>query len=178
MHSTTLPFTLQLPTDLPFAFSVQALAPTLHALRDQRDPRGVRYPLAPLLALAVCAKLAGHSRLEALADWARLRAPDLGRLFGLNRPTMPHPSTWSRIFGAAVDVPAFEQLLGTFFQATQHTAEVPARGSIVLAVDGKTVRGTIPAGQTSGVHLVAAYLPTAGVVLAQLASPRRKTRLW
>lgn len=51
----------------------------------------------------------------------------------------------------------------------QHTAEVPARGSIILAVDGKTLRGTIPAGQTKGVHMVAAYLPEQGIVLAQLA---------
>jgi hypothetical protein len=35
-------------------------------------------------------------------------------------------------------------------------------------VDGKTLRGTIPLGQTRGVHLVAAYLPEQGVVLAQL----------
>ncbi len=177
MHSTTLPFGLQLPADLPFAFSVHALAAALTQLVDQRDPRGVRYPLAPLLALAVCAKLAGHSRLEALADWARLRAADLSRLFGLQRTTMPHPSTWSRILGSAVDVPAFEQVLGAFFQATQHTAEVPARGSIVLAVDGKTLRGTIPAGHTAGIHLVAAYLPTVGLVLAQLAVDQKENEI-
>ena len=67
MHSTTLPFRLQLPVDLPFAFSVQALAQALEKVADQRDPRGVRYPLAPLRALAVCAKLAGSRRLESLA---------------------------------------------------------------------------------------------------------------
>ena len=49
------------------------------------------------------------------------------------------------------------------------TAEIPACGSIVLAVDGRTLRGTIPSEQTRGLHLVAAYLPTTGVVLAQVA---------
>ena len=120
----------------------------------------------PLLALAVVAKLAGHSRLEAVADWARLRAAELARLFGLTRSTMPHPSTWSRLLGQAVDPVAFEQALTTFFQTPPPDA--PPRGSIILVVDGKTLRGTIPAGQTRGTHLVAAYLPEQGVVLAQL----------
>jgi predicted transposase YbfD/YdcC len=169
MHSTTIPFAVQLPDDVPFVFSVQALAERLVAVTDKRKARGLRYPLAVLLTIAVLAKLSGHSRLEPLADWARLRAAELARLFGLKRATMPHQSTWSRVLGQAVDVDQLEQVLGQFFRAQQQTAEVPERGSIVLAVDGKAVRGTIVAGQTRGVHLVAAYLPTAGVVLAQLA---------
>ncbi|GHO68791.1 hypothetical protein KSC_076830 [Ktedonobacter sp. SOSP1-52] len=35
-------------------------------------------------------------------------------------------------------------------------------------MDGKTLRGTIPLGSTQGVHLLAAYLPKEGVVLAQV----------
>lgn len=169
MHSTTLPGVLQLPADVPFAFSLDTLFHRLQALVDLRDPRGVRYPLAPLLTLAICAKLAGASRVEALADWARLRAPELTQLFGLARPTMPHARTWGRIFAQAVDPSAFDRLTGDFFQELLHTAEVPTRGSVILAVDGKTLRGTIPLGATRGVHLVAAYLPLTGVVVAQLA---------
>jgi predicted transposase YbfD/YdcC len=177
MHSSTLPFCLQLPAEIPFAFDIQALTASLATLPDLRDPRGVRYPLAPMLALAVCAKLAGHSRLEALADWARLRAATLAALFNLKRPTMPHASTWSRLFGQAVDVSALEQHLGHFFQHIQQTSEVPSRSSIILAIDGKTLRGTIALGQTTGVHLVAAYLPQVGVVLAQLAVERKENEI-
>jgi hypothetical protein len=85
------------------------------------------------------------------------------------------------IFGHAVDVDALEQRLSTFFQHQQQTLEVPPRGSIILAVDGKTftqrVRGTIPTGQTSGVHLVAAYLPDVSVVLAQLAVNHKENEI-
>ena len=167
MNSTILPACFQLPTDVPFAFSLQALAVHLQTVPDRRKRRGRRYPLPPLLTLAVVAKLAGHSRLEALADWAKLRAADLARLFGLTRPTMPHHSTWSRILGQAVDPVALEQALTTFFQDPA-TGDAPPRGSLILVVDGKTLRGTIPLGHTQGVHLVAAYLPEQGVVLAQL----------
>src|SRR3712207_6478779 len=167
MHSTILPFALPLPNDLPFAFSLHALAAHLQAVPDRRQRRGRRYPLPPLLTLAVLAKLAGHSRLEALAEWAKLRATDLARLFGLKHATMPHQSTWSRILGHAVDPAALEAALRTFFQ--EHAPPAATRGSLIVAVDGKTLRGTIPAGQTRGVHLVAAYLPAHGVVLTQLA---------
>jgi predicted transposase YbfD/YdcC len=169
MYSTTLPGAFHLPRDVPFAFSLDALFQRLQTLVDHRDPRGVRYPLAPLLTLAVCAKLAGASRVEAVADWARFRAPELAQLFGLTRPTMPHARTWGRIFARAVDPVAFDYLTGAFFQELLQVVELPARGSIILAVDGKTLRGTIPLGATQGVHVVAAYLPCTGVVVAQRA---------
>ena len=169
MYSTTIPFSIDLPAAVPFAFSLQDLAARLATLLDHRDPRGVRYPRAAMLTIAILAKLAGYQRVEALADWARLRAADLVPLFGLTRPTMPHARTWGRRCAQAVDPVALDAVLGQFFQERQPNAEVPERGSIVLAVDGKTLRGTIPRGQTQGVHVVAAYLPDSGVVLAQLA---------
>jgi predicted transposase YbfD/YdcC len=171
-----VPCPFQLPADVPFAFSLQALAAHLQTVPDQRKRRGRRYPLPPLLTLAVVAKLAGHSRLEALADGAKLRAADLARLFGLQRSTMPHQSTWSRILGQAVDPEALEEALRTFFQPVP-AGEALARGSIILVVDGKTLRGTIPLGQTQGVHLVAAYLPEQGVVLAQLEVDRKANEI-
>jgi predicted transposase YbfD/YdcC len=177
MDSTTIPFTIQLPTDMSFAFSLQALVERLQTLTDKRKPRGVRYPLDVLLLVAVLAKLSGHSRLEAMADWARIRAAELAPFLGLKRPTMPHQSTWSRVFGQAIDVTELELVLGQFFQEQQATSEVPARGSIILAVDGKTLRGTIPTGHTRGVHLVAAYLPEQGVVLAQVAVDRKENEI-
>ena len=51
-------------------------------------------------------------------------------------------------------VQALEHLL----QQSLHPSnpEVPNRAQIALALDGKTLRGTIPLGHTQGVHLVAA----------------------
>jgi len=40
--------------------------------------------------------------------------------------------------------------------------------SILITIDGKTLKGTIPKGKTRGVHLLAAYLPGEGVVLLQI----------
>ncbi|MCL6430206.1 MAG: ISAs1 family transposase, partial [Anaerolineae bacterium] len=41
--------------------------------------------------------------------------------------------------------------------------------SIVIAMDGKTLRGTVPLGQTQGVHLLAAFVPHERLVLMQVA---------
>lgn len=174
MHSTTLPFAVPLPPDMPFAFSLQALATHLQSVPDRRKPRGLRYPLPVLLSLAVLAKLAGQTRLEPIAHWAQLRAADLAALFGLARPHMPHQSTWSRVLGQAVAPADVEQALSSFFQSLPEPAE---RAGAILAVDGKTLRGTIPAGQTRGIHLVAAYLPERGVVLAQLAVDHKENEI-
>ncbi len=49
---------------------------------------------------------------------------------------------------------------------------------MALAVDGKTLRGTIPLRASQGVHLLAAYLPEQGVVLAAVASGWACQRDW
>ena len=80
---------------------------------------------------------------------------------------MPHYSTWSRVLGHGVEPQEVEEIIGTFFAQTL-TIPGDKRGVIQLSIDGKTLRGTIPLGQTEGVHLLAVYHPQQGVVLAQM----------
>lgn len=175
MDSTTFTSLAQwTATPEPFAFLLDDLLPYLHAVPDPRDPRGCRYPLPPLLALAIVAKLANHADLTALAHWARLRAPELTAWLGLPRRTMPHPTTWTRLF-AALDVAALERQMAAFF--TQQTTRTAPQRGLQLTLDGKTLRGTIPMGSTQGVHLVAAYLPQVGCVLAELAVSSKANEL-
>jgi hypothetical protein len=119
-----------------------------------------------LLLIAILAKLTGQDHVRAIAEWAALRAEEFTWMFHFARITMPHPVTWSRVLGTAVDVVALEHLVRESLYSPG--AEVPDRASIALALDGKTLRGTIPLGHTQGVHLLAAYLPAEGVVLMQL----------
>ncbi len=183
MKCTMTALDVQLP-DEPFAFSLQALVETLHSIPDLRHPRGVRYPLPVALTVAVLAKLAGHSRLRAIAEWAGLRSPQLCSLLGIARGTLPHPTTWSRIFGMALDPNTLDQVVGQFFQelcAQPIRKKRKRRAGLVISMDGsmdgKTLRGTIPLGSTRGVHLVAAYLPKKGVVLAQLEVEEKANEL-
>lgn len=177
MQYSTIDFQVEIPQpDQPFLFSADSLYAQLQHLEDQRKCRGRLYELAPILLIALLAKLMGQNQLGAVAHWAQLRAAQLGSLLGLKRTSMPHKTTWSRILGGAVDVKALEQLIGRFFNQ-QLAPAVAQRGSLVLNIDGKTLRGTIPHGQTRGVHLMAAYLPQQGIVLMQVAVDSKENEI-
>jgi hypothetical protein len=67
------------------------------------------------------------------------------------------------LLGRVIDIEAFEQVVRDFFASQPNAGQ-----SLVIALDGKTLRGTIAAGQTRGQHLLAAYLPAEGWVLLQV----------
>ena len=166
MKETTLSTSLDLPNDA-LLFDLDALYACLQTIPDHRARRGIRYPLATLLMIGVLAKLAGQDSSRAMAHWAKLRTHELSELFHLKHERMPHYSTWSRILGQGVEPNEVEPIVGRFFAQTSRPAQ-DKRGSLQLAMDGKTLRGTIPLGETEGVHLLALYLPQQGVVLAQM----------
>ncbi len=166
MNDTTLLSHLSLP-EKALMFDLEALYACLQTIPDRRDRRGLQYPFASLLLIGLLAKLAGQDSCRGMAHWAKLRSRELSQLFHLKREKMPHYSTWSRVLGHGVEPSDVEHVLGQFFVIAAREAE-PQRGSIQLALDGKTLRGTIPLGETRGVHLLAAYLPKQGVVLAQM----------
>ena len=125
-----------------------------------------------LLMIGVLAKWAGQESSRGMAHWAKLRRPELSQLFHLKRESMPHSSTWSRVLGHGVEPHEGEERVGQF--VAQALRRAPGkRGSIQLALDGKTMRGTIPVGGTAGVHLLAVYQPQPGVVLAQMNGQKK-----
>jgi predicted transposase YbfD/YdcC len=175
MNDTTLLAHLSLPQKA-LAFDLEALYARLGTIPDHRKKRGVRYPLASLLMIAVLAKLAGQDSSRGMSHWATLRRQELRQLLQLKRERMPHSSTWSRVLGHGVDPEEVERVVGQFFAQATRTSH-RKRGSIQLAIDGKTLRGTIPLGETQGVHLLAVYQPDAGVVLAQMNVKQRGSEI-
>lgn len=80
---------------------------------------------------------------------------------------MPHPVTWSRILGDNIDPLQLEVVVDEFFRK-QLGQQIPARGSLVVAIDGKALRGSIAAGCTRGLYMMAAFLPEYGIVIGQV----------
>jgi len=175
MYSTILPFSFALPTD-DLLFDVADLYREMQALTDQRKRRGLRYPLALILTIAVLAKVAGQNRVQDIAEWASWRTSELCELFGFARATLPHSTSWSRILGNAVQPADVDAAVSRFLRREEEPI-IPERASIVVALDGKTLRGTIPRGSTRGLHLLAAYRPQDGVVLAQVAVSQKENEL-
>src|ERR1051325_1132243 len=149
--------------DEAFFFDIGSLYEHLEKLSDGRDPRGVRYPLAVALVFIILAKLAGEQEPRGIAQWIELRKDLLKPALGFDRDTTPAAITDSRILGRAVDVAELQQTVSRFLRASPQ-----ANQAVEINLDGKALRGTIPVGQTQGVHLLAAYLPDAGVVLMQM----------
>ena len=160
---TPLAFEIDLGPD-GFIFEVGSLFEALLPLHDQRDARGLRYALVTVLVFVVLAKLAGEDGLRGIAQWVAERKDRLAEFLNLAKPQAPHYTTYGRVLAQAVDVNEFEQVVGHFFASL-----LQAGHPVEVALDGKTLRGTIPLGQTRGVHLLAAYLPREGVVLMQVA---------
>lgn len=140
-----------------------SLYAALCELHDKRDARGLRYALVTVLVFVVLAKLGGQDHLRGIAQWVRLRKERLAQALGLVKVQAPHATTYSRVLRNAVDVEEYERVAQAFF-----TGQPGAGQSVFVCIDGKTLRGTIPAGQSKGVHLLAAYLPEEGWVMMQM----------
>lgn len=143
---------------------VHSLYAQFLGLVDRRGRRGRRYELALILVAIVLAKLGGEDKPSGIADWVRARKALFIETFALKRPTMPGHNTYRRVLQRGVELEDLERGIGAYVQAWP---EVGAATRITL--DGKTLRGTIALGESRGLHLLAAYLPGAGVVLVQVA---------
>jgi DDE_Tnp_1-associated len=138
------------------------LLPVLAAIPDPRARRGVRHRLAVILGLAVCAVLAGARSFTAIAEWAADADQWTRDALGVTGVT-PCESTFRRTL-QQLDADALDEAAGSWAQ--QRTAPAPGRRRMI-AVDGKTLRGSGTAGGP-GRHLLAALDHAHGVVLGQV----------
>ena len=122
----------------------------LNVLADTRKRRGVRHKLGAVLGLAACAVLAGARSFVAIADWAADADHATLAQFGV-WDAVPCESTFRRVL-QGLDAQALDDHLGEWAQA--RTAA--ATGRRIVAVDGKTLRGS---GRRDGPgrHLLAAF---------------------
>ncbi|MCM4085231.1 ISAs1 family transposase, partial [Paractinoplanes hotanensis] len=142
----------------------------LHALTavpDPRSPRGLRYPLAGLLTVAVYAVAAGASSVAAITDWLD-DLDDIARArLGFVRGVPAMTTMWRLLIRLDADLLA--TILASWLRTRAGSADRPRRPRYrqVIAVDGKTVRGARRADGRQ-VHLLSALDTSTGVVLAQV----------
>lgn len=144
-------------------FDLADLSAHLSQLTDPRDRRGKIYPLGMVLTLIILAKLAGEDKPSGITEWIRLRRDAFVSIFGCKHNRMPCLNIIRGILQEVVSLTELENLFGDYLYRTYGGQQ-----SQLIAIDGKTMRGTIPKGSTQGVHLLAAYLPEEGIVLKQV----------
>ena len=139
----------------------------LAVVPDPRDRRGVRHTVVSVLALAAAAVAAGARSLTAIGEWAAdapqrvLAALGVRRCRRRDRHVAPDEATIRRVLGQ-VDGDAVDTAIASWVIATTPSGTPP-----VIAVDGKSVRGTFARTGGAGVHLLSALTHQHGTVLGQ-----------
>jgi predicted transposase YbfD/YdcC len=156
------------------AIDVVGLWGRLEELSDARGARGKRYALALVLLLVVLAKLAGEDRPSGIADWVRHRRARLEaalrRAVGAELPHAPHHNTFRRVLAHAVGPGELDGAVGAYLGT--RAGEAP-----LVAIDGKTLKGTANEPVASAAHILAAYVPQTGIVLAQEPTGARENEI-
>jgi predicted transposase YbfD/YdcC len=168
------------PTDVPSPAVVTEgdqhdLFVALVAVPDPRDPRGRRYPLVSVLAVAVCAVLAGACTFTAITDWVRDQDRSVWGRLGFTDRVPAATTVWRLLI--RVDADALSQVLARWLRV--RTAPVVVAGRrwrLVIAVDGKVERGARLADGRQ-VHLLSAYDTSTGIVLAQVQIPAKSNEI-
>jgi predicted transposase YbfD/YdcC len=150
-------------TSLPVpAARSQYLLDLLAQVPDPRKKRGRRYRLDGLLAVGISAVIAGSKSFAAIGQWAADAGPEVLAVLGAARGPADE-STFRRVF-ALVSADVLDRVLGAWLW----TRAVQAGGRLVIAIDGKTVRGAKNKNGKAP-HLVAALAHGIGAVLGQVA---------
>jgi predicted transposase YbfD/YdcC len=148
-------------SSIPAAGS-QYLLDLLAQIPDPRKKRGRRHCLVGLLAVGIAAVVAGSRSFAAIGQWAADAGTDVLATLGAARGAAEE-STFRRAF-TAVDADKLDSVLGAWLWT--RTSEVTGR--LVIAIDGKTIRGARDK-DTKAPHLVAALAHGIGAVLGQVA---------
>jgi predicted transposase YbfD/YdcC len=153
---------LMTSSPIPGAARTRYLLDLLSQVPDPRKRRGRRHPLAGLLAVGIAAVIAGSRSFAAVGQWAADAGPDVLDVLGAVRGPADE-STYRRAF-ALVSADVLDRVLGAWL----YTRAVRAGGRLVIAVDGKAVRGA-KGKDGKAPHLVAALAHGIGAVLGQVA---------
>jgi predicted transposase YbfD/YdcC len=125
----------------------------------------IRYPLAAILTLAVCALLANHRSVLAIAEWGTRQDADHLRTLGFADGQTPCQSTLQRLF-CKLDGALLGHVLTACFAPV---AGSPGGDTVPqgVAIDGKAQRGRLRFPTDGGpVHALSAFCHEAGIVLA------------
>lgn len=154
------------------SLSLEELKEMLGRVTDTRKAQGKRYPIHYLLGSILLAKLSGQQKPSGITDWIKARRAELAQLWQSKWATAPSLNTIRRTLGDIISATELHQQFRLFLRQ-----EYGGQQSVLVVIDGKTLRGTIPKGKTKGLHLIAAYLPAEGIVLAQMPVEKKENEL-
>jgi len=142
----------------------------LSSIVDPRKRRGVRHQVQSIVAITVCATLAGSKSFVAIAQWASEQSSETLKRLGSKRGKPPSERTFRRVL-QSIDVEEVDRKTGPWVM--QQQVSLAGKG---LAVDGKTLRGSRD-GDKKAVHLLSAVVHESGTVVAQVPVDRKTNEI-
>ncbi len=143
----------------------------LRAFSGLVDPRRVhlrRYELSDLILLAITGVLAGCESWDEIADYGKARKSWFQDRLGRFPHGMPSHDTIGRVF-RLLDSTAFAQAFARWVDS------VLGQVLGVIAIDGKTSRGSRDGAEVDPIHTVSAFAADYGLTLAHVAVESGKT---
>lgn len=153
-------------------FDIGSLYEHLLQIEDTRKARGKRHQLITLLVLMLLAKLGGEDTPSGIAEWIANRKTIWVESKIMSDPKTASHMTYRRILQKIISAEGFEEIVQKYHRSRLETGQ-----ELMICVDGKTVRGTIPYGSIRGVHLLAVYVPGQGLVLAQAEVDKKENEI-
>jgi hypothetical protein len=129
-------------------------------LKDRRVARTRRHLLQDIVLIAIAAILSGASSWDEIERYGKAKKSWLKSFLALPHGIRSH-DTFNRVF-QALDPAELEK---SFLGWVRATARLTA--GEVVAIDGKSLRGTVGAAGKPIVHMVSAWASTNNLVLAQ-----------
>ena len=153
-------------------YDLNSLFAFLLCVKDTRKANGKLYPLEVLLVLMLLAKLANEDKPSGIAEWVANRVEQLMEMKLLPRGTAPCHMTYRRVLQDIISSEELEQLIDEY-----HQKQLKDGAEVLFTLDGKTLKGTIPGGETRGTHLLSIYVPDQGLVLVEAAVDRKENEI-
>lgn len=154
--------------------NVEAIGSYFESLSDPRHTRNRKHLLIDIVVIAVCGMICGCDGPTAIHRWAANRRDWLGQFLALPNG-IPSRDCIRRLL-MALQPQAFQKCFQDWIACTVQTDDQhPAR---LIAIDGKTCRGSHDAGQGLGpLHIVSAWASEQGIALGQVATEEKSNEI-
>ncbi len=139
-------------------------------IKDERIDRAKKHKLIDIIVIAFCAVLCGAKSWHEIEDFGESRENWLRRFLELPNG-IPSHDTFGRIF-AMLDPIILEEKLMEWVKAV-----FVKKSENVIAIDGKSIRGTVDNKGRSFVHIVSAWSCENGISLGQLAVDEKSNEI-
>ena len=140
----------------------------LDAIPDPRVERTQRHELLDILAIALCAVIAGADHWTEVVEFGQAKKSWLGSFLKLPNG-IPSHDTFARVF-RLIDTQALEKSCHAWLQS------VAGQVQGVVAIDGKSVRGARD-GKKHPLHIVSAWASESSMLLGQVRTAEKSNEI-